>query len=108
MILRIDHVGIAVRRLDARLPFWAETLGFDVAGIEDVAGGRGRVAFLPVAGSRIELLEATDPTSPIARFVDKRGEGLHHLTLEVRDLDAALERLSARGVRLARAAQPGA
>jgi methylmalonyl-CoA/ethylmalonyl-CoA epimerase len=98
MIRRIDHVGIAVRGLSERLAFWAEALGLPVQGIETVASERVRVAFLPVGGSRIELLEATADDSPIARSLAARGEGIHHLTLAVDDLDAALARLAERGI----------
>jgi len=97
-VRRIDHVAIAVRRLEERLPFWAEILGLDVSGMETVAGEGVKVAFLPLGDSRIELLEASSDDSTVARFVEKRGEGLHHLTLEVSDLDALLERATSGGV----------
>ncbi len=98
MIRRIDHVGIAVRGLSERLAFWAEALGLPVLGIETVASERVRVAFLPVGNSRIELLESTADDSPIARSLAARGEGIHHLTLAVDDLDGALARLAERGI----------
>ena len=93
MITKIDHIGIAVRGLESRLPFWAETLGLDVGGIETVDSEQVKVAFLPVGEGRIELLEPTDDSSAIGRHLSKRGEGIHHLTLEVDNLPELLERL---------------
>jgi methylmalonyl-CoA epimerase len=98
MIRRIDHIGIAVDSLEKRLPFWAEALGLRVTGIETVDSEQVKVAFLPAGTSRLELLEPTSDLSPVARFIDKRGEGIHHLTFDVGDLDAALERLAGHGV----------
>jgi len=98
MIRRIDHVGIAVRSLSERLSFWAEALGLAVGGMETVEAEQVRVAFLPLGASRIELLEATAADSPIGQAIAKRGEGIHHLTLAVDDLDGLLRRLSGRGI----------
>jgi methylmalonyl-CoA/ethylmalonyl-CoA epimerase len=98
MIRRIDHVGIAVRALSERLPFWCEALGLPLQEIETVASEDVRVAFLPVGASRIELLEATSDDSPIARAIGSRGEGIHHLTLAVDDLAATLGRLAEHGI----------
>jgi len=98
MILRIDHLGIAVNSLAERLPFWTEALGLAVAGREHVATEGVDVAFLPAGESRIELLEPSRADSAIARHLDRRGEGLHHVTFAVADLDAVLARLSAAGV----------
>jgi len=109
MILRIDHVGIAVRKLSERLPFWSEALGLTVSGVETVESERVRVAFLPAGGSRVELLESTASDSAIARHLEKRGEGLHHLTFEVDDLEGVLARLRAREVEIVgHDARPGA
>jgi methylmalonyl-CoA/ethylmalonyl-CoA epimerase len=99
-ILKIDHVGIAVRKLGERLPFWSEALGMEVADVETVDSEGVKIAFLPAGRSRIELLEPTGDDSPVARSIAKRGEGIHHLTLAVRDLDAVLARLRERGVEL--------
>jgi methylmalonyl-CoA/ethylmalonyl-CoA epimerase len=82
------------------LPFWADALGLDVGGIETVDSEQVKVAFLPVGDGRIELLEPTDDSSAIGRHLSKRGEGIHHLTLEVDDLPGLLERLRAHGVQL--------
>jgi len=98
MIGKLDHIGIAVESLEKRLPFWADALGLPVASIETVDSEQVKVAFLPVGGSRVELLEATDVASPVAKFIDRRGEGIHHLTLSVSDLDGLLVRLREKGV----------
>lgn len=100
MITKIDHIGIAVKALEERLPFWAEALGLEVRGIETVASEKVKVAFLPLGTATIELLEATDEDSPIAKQISRKGEGIHHLTLEVSDLPGSLERLRARGVQI--------
>jgi methylmalonyl-CoA/ethylmalonyl-CoA epimerase len=100
MILRIDHLGIAVRSIDERLPFWAEALGLTVSGREAVPTEGVRVAFLPAGESRLELLEPAAPDSAIARHLERRGEGLHHVTLAVADLDGLLDRLRRGGVEI--------
>jgi methylmalonyl-CoA/ethylmalonyl-CoA epimerase len=100
MILRVDHVGIAVTSLDERIRFWHDALGLTLGGTETVATEGVRVAFLPVGESRIELLEAARPDSSIAKFIEKRGEGIHHITLQVEAIQPVLDRLRARGVQL--------
>ena len=95
----IDHIGIAVRSLDEQRKLY-EALGLELSGEETVAEQRVRIAFLPVAGTRLELLEPTAPDSPIAGFIEKRGEGLHHLCLEVEDIVATMERLRSQGFNL--------
>ena len=95
----VDHIGIAVRSLDERLALY-RALGLEVEGREDVPSEKVRVAFLPAEGTRIELLEATSPDSPIAAFIEKRGEGMHHVCLRVDDIRAAMASLKAQGVRL--------
>jgi methylmalonyl-CoA epimerase len=98
MIVRIDHLGVAVNSLAERLPFWTEALGLRLAGREHVATEGVDVAFLPAGEARIELLEPARADSAIARHLDKRGEGLHHVTFAVSDLDAVLMRLLSSGV----------
>ncbi len=95
----IDHLGIAVKSLAEARKFY-EALGMKVIGEEVVEHERVRVAMVPVGESRIELLEATSEESPIARFIAKRGEGLHHVALSVPDLSAAVEQLKKNGTRL--------
>ena len=95
----IDHLGVAVKSLAAARTFY-ENLGLSVVGEETVEGEQVRLAMVPVGESRIELLEATSPESAIARFIAKRGEGLHHVSLRVDDLSATVETLKKNGVRL--------
>jgi methylmalonyl-CoA/ethylmalonyl-CoA epimerase len=96
----LDHIGIAVADLDEALAFYRDALGLEVQVPEDVLSQGVRVHFMPAGGAAIELLEATAEDSPIARYVAKRGPGLHHITLRVDDIGAALARLKSRGVRL--------
>lgn len=95
----IDHLGVAVKSLAAARTFY-ENLGLSVVGEETVPGEQVRLAMVPVGESRIELLEATSPASAIARFIARRGEGLHHIALRVNDLAATVERLKKSGTRL--------
>ena len=94
----IDHLGIAVKSLAQARKFY-EQLGLEVAGEETVEHEKVRVAMVPLGESRIELLEATEPDSVIARFIAKRGEGLHHVAIHVPDLTRAVEQLKATGTR---------
>ena len=96
----LDHVGIAVRDLDAALAFYRDALGLEIEVPEEVASQRVRAHFVPAGEASLELLEATAADSPIARYVEKRGPGLHHITLRVDDIRAALARLKARGAKL--------
>ena len=96
----LDHVGIAVKNLAEALVFYRDALGLEVEAPEEVVSQRVRAHFLPVGEAKLELLEATAPDSPIARYTDKRGAGLHHITLRVDDINAALAQLRSRGVRL--------
>jgi methylmalonyl-CoA/ethylmalonyl-CoA epimerase len=96
----LDHVGIAVADLGAALAFYRDALGLEVDAPEDVPSQRVRAHVVPAGASALELLEATADDSPIAKFIATRGPGLHHITLRVDDIRAALDRLKARGVRL--------
>ena len=105
----LDHVGIAVGDLREALRFYRDALGLEIEAPEEVSSQRVRVHFIPAGGAALELLEATTEDSPIAKYVEKRGPGLHHITLRVDDLAAALSRLESRGVRLIdRVPRPGA
>lgn len=104
----IDHLGIAVKSIDAALVFYQTQLGLPLAGRETVALENVHVAMLPAGESRIELLEAASPESTIAKFIDKRGEGLHHVALRVPDFDATVERLRASGARILNEPRQGA
>ncbi|MBQ3626154.1 MAG: methylmalonyl-CoA epimerase [Synergistaceae bacterium] len=98
----IDHIGIAVKNIDEALKFWQDTLGVKCTGVEEVADQKVKTAFLPLKDSELELLEPTEPDSPIAKFMEKnngRG-GMHHVALRVENLETALAELKAKGVRL--------
>jgi methylmalonyl-CoA/ethylmalonyl-CoA epimerase len=96
----LDHIGIAVANLDEALRFYRDALGLEIDTPEDVPSQHVRAHFIPAGESALELLEATDAESPIAKYVARRGPGLHHITLRVDDIIAALARLKDRGVRL--------
>jgi methylmalonyl-CoA epimerase len=96
----LDHVGIAVKDVEAALSFYRDALGLEVDAPEDVISQRVRAHHIPVGGSKLELLEATSLDSAIAKYIEKRGPGIHHITLRVEDIRAALDHLKARGVRL--------
>lgn len=98
--MKLDHLGVAVKSLDASLRFYRDVLGFEVASREEVPAEKVRLAMLPLGETRVELLEATSDDSAIARFVAKHGEGLHHIAVRVPDLNAAVARLKAAGSRL--------
>ncbi len=100
-VQRIDHIAIAVRDIDAALAFYRDTLGIAPSEIKDVPTEGVRIAFLPMGGpdgSKIELIQPLDPANSIGRFIDKHGEGQHHICLAVADIDAALAQLQAEGV----------
>ncbi|MCD6434778.1 MAG: methylmalonyl-CoA epimerase [Clostridiales bacterium] len=98
--LKVDHIGIAVKNLDETLKFYTEVLGLEVQGTEVVDEQKVKVAFLPVGDSEIELLESTDPEGPIARFIEKNGEGLQHIAFKVDDVEEAIEYMKAKGMRM--------
>ena len=100
MLTKIDHIGIAVKSLDDSLPFYRDILRMPFAGIEEVAEQQVRVAMLQVGESKIELLEPTSADSPVAKFIEKNGPGIHHLAYEVNDIEAAIARLTAEGARM--------
>jgi len=105
---RINHLGIAVRSIDRALEFYRDQLGLPVSLRETVEIEKVHAAMLPVGESRIELLEASQSDSVIAKFIEKRGEGLHHVALTVPDLTAAVDRLKAAGARLLNEPRAGA
>src|SRR5947199_6402161 len=96
----LDHVGIAVKDLNAALAFYRDALGLHIEVPEEVASQRVRAHFIPTGQASLELLEATASDSAIAKYVEKRGPGLHHITLRVDDIRAALAQLRSRGVTL--------
>jgi methylmalonyl-CoA/ethylmalonyl-CoA epimerase len=98
--MKIDHIGIATRGIDEAVKLYRDVLGLEVAETEEVAEQKVRVAMLPIGDSRIELLEATSDDSPISRFLEKRGPGIHHIAVRVDDIQAALTDLKQKGARL--------
>jgi methylmalonyl-CoA epimerase len=96
----LDHVGIAVQDVEQALAFYRDALGLDIEAAEDVETHQVRARFIRLGGAALELLESTAPASAIARYIEKRGPGIHHITLRVDDIAGALARLKARGVRL--------
>ena len=100
MLEKISHIGIAVHSLDEALPFYRDTLGMVLQGIEEVVEQKVKVAMLQIGESNIELLEPTDPESPVARFLEKNGPGIHHLAYEVGDIGQAIARLELEGARM--------
>ncbi|MDL2297586.1 methylmalonyl-CoA epimerase [Synergistaceae bacterium OttesenSCG-928-D05] len=96
----VDHIGVAVKSIDEALKFWQGTLGIECHGVEEVAEQKVKTAFLPLRDTEVELLEATAEDSPVAKFIEAKGEGIHHLAIRVENLEAALEELKAKGVRL--------
>ena len=97
---RVDHVGIAVKDLAASVKWYEETLGLHSKGTEVVQEQQVTVAFRPCGDSELGLLESTSPEGPIARFIEKNGEGIQHIAIRVDDIDAALAELKEKGVRL--------
>ena len=99
-MMKVDHIGIATPEIEEALGFWRDALGLAVVHTEEVAEQGVRVAMLPVGEPRVELLEPTHDESPVAKFLRKRGPGIHHVAVRVADIRAALARLKARGARL--------
>ena len=98
--MKINHLGIAAKSIDEALKFWSDSLGLENVHTEVVEDQKVRVAMLPLGESRIELLEPTSDDSPISKFLDKRGGGIHHIAVEVDDIEASLDRLRSQGARL--------
>ena len=99
-VKKINHVAIVVEDIDSALTFWKEQLGLDLDHIEDVPSQASKVAFLPVGEGEVELVQPTNPVSGMAKYLIKRGEGMHHICLEVENIEGMLEMLNKKGVRL--------
>lgn len=99
-IKRIDHIALVVEDIDKALEFWQDALGMEVSHMEDVPGEQSIVAFLPAKESEVELVQPTSEDSGVARFLKKRGAGIHHICFEVYDIETAMAHLKAKGVRL--------
>jgi methylmalonyl-CoA/ethylmalonyl-CoA epimerase len=99
-VLKIDHLGIAVNSIDAGKNFWTDVLGLDFEGSETVVEQKVTTAFFPVGESEVELLESTAPDGPVAKYIEKKGEGIQHVAFRVDNIEDALEELKQKGVRL--------
>jgi methylmalonyl-CoA/ethylmalonyl-CoA epimerase len=97
---KIEHIGIAVKSLETAIPFFESVLGLTCYAIEEVKDQKVKTAFFKVGDTKIELLESTDPEGPIGKFIEKRGEGVHHIALEVENVQQALNEASDKGVML--------
>ena len=98
-INHIDHIGIAVQRIELAGKFYTETLGLKIQGIENVADQKVYVAFLPITDSEVELMESTEPDGSVSKYIDARGEGVQHITFRVENIEEALWELTSKGVR---------
>ena len=99
-IKRIDHIAVVVEDIAKTLAFWRDALGLELAHIEDAPEQKSQVAFLPVGGSEVELVQPTTDDSGVAKYLQKHGPGMHHICFEVDDIEGTLQQLKARGVRL--------
>jgi len=96
----IEHIGIAVRSLDEAIPFYENVFGLKCYAIEEVKEQKVKTAFFMVGQTKIELLESTDPDGPVGKFIEKKGEGIHHMAFAVKDLESKLAETEKKGVRL--------
>lgn len=99
-VLKIDHLGIAVNSIDDGKNFWTDVLGLTFEGTETVAEQKVTTAFFPVGDSEVELLESTAPDGPVAKYIEKRGQGIQHVAFRVANIEEALAELKAKGVQL--------
>jgi len=99
-IIKIDHLGIAVKSIEEGKKFWADVLGLEFEGSETVEAQKVITAFFPVGESEVELLESTAPDGPVAKYIEKKGEGIQHVAFRVEDIETALKELKEKGVRL--------
>lgn len=98
--LKVDHIGIAVKNLDETLKFYTEILGLECHGTEVVEEQKVRVAFLPLGDTEVELLESTSEDGPIARFIEKNGEGMQHIAFRVDNIEEAIATMKEKGMRM--------
>jgi len=99
-ILKIDHLGIAVNSIDEGKGFWTDALGLELEGVETVEAQKVKTAFFPVDQSEVELLESTSTKGPISKFIEKKGQGIHHIAFRVDNLEKALIELKEKGIKL--------
>ncbi|MDK9712161.1 methylmalonyl-CoA epimerase [Acidaminobacter sp.] len=98
--LKVDHIGIAVSNLDEAVKVYTEVLGLELAGTEVVEEQKVRVAFLPVGDTEVELLESTSPDGPIAKFIEKNGEGIQHIAFKVENIEEAIQAMKDKGLKM--------
>lgn len=99
-ILKIDHLGIAVSSIDKKKNFWTDVLGLQLQGTETIEEQKVTTAFLPVGESEVELLESTSKEGPVAKYIEKKGEGIQHVAFRVENIESALEELKEKGIAL--------
>jgi methylmalonyl-CoA/ethylmalonyl-CoA epimerase len=99
-VLKIDHLGIAVKSIEEGKEFWSDALGLEFEGAETVQEQKVTTAFFPVGESEVELLESTAPDGPVAKYIDKKGEGIQHVAFRVENIEEALAELKAKGIQL--------
>lgn len=97
---KLDHIGIAVKNIEESLKFYKDALGLELEGVEIVKEQKVKTAFLPIGDTHIELLEATENDSPVGKFIDKKGEGIHHIAIKVENIEKHLENLDEKEIRL--------
>jgi len=98
--LKVDHIGIAVKNLEETLSFYTDVLGLECHGTETVEAQKVKVAFLPIGDTELELLESTSDDGPIAKFIEKNGEGVQHIAFQVEDIEEAIEYMKSKGMRM--------
>jgi len=99
-LTHIEHIGIAVKNMDEAIKFYEEVLGLKCYAVEEVTDQKVKTAFFKIGQTKIELLESSDPEGPIGKFIEKRGEGIHHLAYAVKGLESSLEELKSKGIKL--------
>ncbi len=99
-LTHIEHIGIAVKSLEEAIPYYENTLGLKCYAIEEVADQKVKTAFFRIGQTKLELLESTDPEGPIGKFIEKRGQGVHHIAFAVNDIEKNLEEAESKGIRL--------
>ncbi|NBI07509.1 methylmalonyl-CoA epimerase [Senegalia massiliensis] len=100
MVGKVDHIGIAVKDLEETLKFYTDVLGMDLQGTETVEEQKVKVAFLPIGDTEMELLESTDKDGPIAKYIEKKGQGVQHIAYRVDDIEKAIEEMKEKGIRM--------
>jgi len=100
MLKKIDHIGVAVQSIEKSIPLFRDLLGIPLEKVYESDAIKTKIAFFPLGDSTIELIEAIDPSSPVAKFIQKRGEGIHHICFGVENVEAALRHFEAKGIEL--------